>query len=88
MQDPYFDWGFHTGSALKEQGAGSFREERGDPIDHIGGDVLREQEGSEFRSIDIVEASFYVQEKGGYCPPSALEGAHFLDQGGTCFGGT
>ena len=81
------DWCFRARGALEDQGAGAFREEGGDPVNHVGGDVLLEEKRPEFGGIDIVETGFNVEKKGGDSLPRALEGADFMDQGGAGIGG-
>ena len=66
---------------MEDKGAGALGEEGGDPVDHVGGDVLIEEERPEFGSIDIVKTSFNVEEKGRDRPTRALKGADLMNQG-------
>ena len=80
MWGPNFNQGFRAGGALKNKGAGAFREERGDPVDHVRGDVFSEEEGPEFGGIKVVKPSLDIEEKGEDDPPRALEGADLVNQ--------
>jgi len=49
---------------LENQGIGPFSQGGGYPIDQIGGYMGDQESGSEGGGIDVVEASFDVQEEG------------------------
>ena len=55
----------NEGGTLEDEGAPSPSEERGNPVDHVGGYVFGMEEGPELGRVDIVEAGLYVVEEGG-----------------------
>ena len=64
---------------MKNKGAGALREEGGDPVDHVEGNIFAEEGRPEFGGIDVVKASFDIEEKGGDSAARALEGADLVD---------
>ena len=74
-----FNWGLGARRAMEDQSAGVFREERGNPVSHVRGDVLRKEEGPEVQGVDIVEASLDIEKEGGHHPSGVLEGMDFVD---------
>ena len=57
-------------------------EEGGDPVNHVRGYVLGEEEGPEFGRIDVVEAGLYVEEEGGHLQEGSLKGIDLVGEGG------
>ena len=62
---PYREWGGYIGGPLEDKGTLSSRKERGDPVDHIYGNVFGEEDEPKLRRVDIVQASLYVKEECG-----------------------
>ena len=81
LRGPDFDRRGCARGALKNKGARAFREEGGDPVDHVGGDIFSEEERPELGSIDVVKTSLTVEKEGGDRPSRALEGADLVNQG-------
>ena len=69
LRGPDLNRCFCARGALEDQGAGAFREEGGDLVDHVRGDVFSEEEGPEFGGVDIVETGLDVEEMGGHSQP-------------------
>jgi len=72
---------------LENQGTGSFRQEGGYPVDHVGGDLGGEKSGPEGRGIDIVEAGFDVEEEGGDLQSGSLKSLYFVSESKAGVGG-
>ena len=77
----YRDRGRYVRGALEDEGAPSPREERGNPVDHVGGYVLAEEEGPELGRVDVVQAGLSVEEEGGGLQEGSLEGSDFVGEG-------
>ena len=72
---------------MQDQGAPSSSQEGGDPVDHVGGYVLGEEEGPKLGRVDVIEAGFYVDEEGGHFQEGSLQGSDFVGEGGHCVRG-
>ena len=70
------------GRALEDEGVGSLRQERRDPVDHVGGGVFRQEGGpdSEGGGVYVVEACLNVEKEGGDPEPGSLMGSDFVCQ--------
>ena len=79
---PYRDRGRYARGALEDEGTPPPCEEGGNPVDHVGGYVSGEEEGPKPTHVDVVEASFYVEEEGGYFQEGPLEDCDFMGEGG------
>ena len=79
---PYRDRGGYAWGTLEDQCSLPSRKEGGDPVDHVGGYVFGEQEGSELGRVDVVEAGLYVEEEGGYLQERSLKGIDLVGEGG------
>jgi len=73
--------GGEVGGAFEDQGTGSFRQEGGYPIDHVGSYGRGQEPSPEGRSVDVVGDSFEVQEEGGDVYSRPLEGFYLGCQG-------
>ena len=67
---------------MEDEGAPSLSEEGGNPVDHVGGYVFGQEEGSELGCVDVVEAGLYVEEQGGDFQEGSLKGFDFRGEGG------
>ena len=72
---------------MANQGGRPLIQEGGNPVDHIGGSVGGQESSPEGVGVDIVEACFDVQEKGGYLQSRSLEGFYFMCEGEAGGGG-
>ena len=72
---------------MEDEGAPSPREERGNPVDHVGGYVFGEEEGSELGRVDIVEAGLYVEEESGDFQERSWKGSDFMSESDYCIRG-
>ena len=81
------NWGRKVGGALEHYGAGSFRQEGRNPVDHIGGYVGGQEPGSKGRGVDIVEAGFDVQKQGRALQSGSLKGFYLMCKGEADIGG-
>ena len=87
LRGSYRDRGRYVGDALEDEGAPSPSEERGNPVDHVGGYVFGEEEGSELGRVDIVKAGLYVEKEGGDFQEGSLKGSDLMGEGGHCIRG-
>ena len=87
LRGSYLDRGRYVGGALEDECAPSSSEERGNPVDHVGGYVFGEEEGWELGRVDIVEAGFYVKEEGGDFQEGSSKGSDIMGEGGHCIRG-
>ena len=67
---------------MKDWGALPPCKEGGDPVDHVREYVLRQEEGPQLRRVDVIKASFYVEEEGGYLQERSLKGIDFMGECG------
>jgi len=56
-------------------------------MNHIGGHMGTEESGPEGGGVDVVEASFDVQEEGGDLQLRALESPYIVHEGEASVGG-
>ena len=67
---------------MEDKGTPPPREEGVNPVDHVGGHVFGEEEGSKLSRVDVIEACFYVEEEGGHFQEGSLKGSDFMGEGG------
>jgi len=79
--------GGKVAGSLEDQGTGSFRQEGGYPVDHIGGDVGDEEPVSEGGGINVVKDGFNIEEEGGDLHSGSLEGFYFVGESKAGVGG-
>ena len=84
MGGPYRDRGGYAAGALEDKRTPPSRQEGGDPVDHVRGYVLGEEQGPELSRVDVVEASLYVEEEGGYFLEGSLKGVNLVGECGYC----
>ena len=79
---PYRDRSRYVRRGLEDKGALPPRKEGGNPVDHVRGNAFGEEEGSQFRRIDVIESGFYVEKHGRDFQKGPMEGSNFVDEGG------
>ena len=72
---------------MENKPAGPLRQEGEYPVDPVRGYVGGTESSHEGGGVDIVEASFCVQEKGGDLKSRSLEGFYFVFEGKAGVGG-
>jgi len=83
----YRDRGGGVRGSLEQQGASPFRQEGGDPVNHVRGYVGGQEPSSEGGGVDIVEAGFDVEQEGGDLQPGSLKSSYLLCEGEAGVGG-
>jgi len=66
---------------LNNQGAYCFREEGGDPVNHVGGDTFGQEGSSKCAGVDVIEACFNVEEECRDPKLGSLEGPDHMGEG-------
>ena len=67
---------------MEDESALSFRKEEGDPVDHVGWYIFGKEDGPKPSGIDVVKASFHLEEEGGDFQKGSLEGFYLVGEDG------